>query len=161
MPEIQVLSLQLKALELHRDVLRCIDGAIPFPIIFELAFDGRVRVIAAYKRPSEADASRWVLSDYFATEWLPADCQRANMPVALYIGGLYEKLLSGLIPLPARPEESLTDLVARMEQVAGKRRDLDKAAALLTKEGQFNRKVEINAKLRRLNDEILGLIINS
>ena len=39
-PEIQVFSLQLKTPELHRDVLRCIDGAIPFPIMFELAFEG-------------------------------------------------------------------------------------------------------------------------
>src|SRR5690606_34789473 len=37
-PEIQVFRIQLKTPELHRDVLRCIDGAIPFPIVFELVF---------------------------------------------------------------------------------------------------------------------------
>jgi hypothetical protein len=35
-PEIQVFAIQLKTPELHRDVLRCIDGAVQFPIIFEL-----------------------------------------------------------------------------------------------------------------------------
>lgn len=35
-PEIQVFAIQLKTAELHRDVLRCIDGAVQFPIIFEL-----------------------------------------------------------------------------------------------------------------------------
>ena len=66
-PEIQVFGIQLKTPELNQDVLRCIDGAVQFPILFELSFDGRTQVVAAYKRPSEVDASRWVLSDYFAT----------------------------------------------------------------------------------------------
>src|SRR5690606_3710874 len=98
-PEIQIFSIQLKTPELHGDVLRCIDGAIPFPIVFELTFDGRTQVTAAYKRPNEADASRWVLSDYFASGWLPTGSERTAMPVALHLGGLYEQLLRRLIPL--------------------------------------------------------------
>ena len=156
-PEIQVFSLQLKVPELHRDVLRCIDGAIPFPILFELAFEGRTQVVAAYKRPNESDASRWVLSDYFATDWLPVDCQRTAMPVALHIGGLYEQLLHRLIPLSARPQETLAELVARVEQAQAKQRELDKTTARLEKEKQFNRKVEINAAVRQLKSELESL----
>jgi hypothetical protein len=153
-PEIQVFSLRLKTLELHRDVLRCIDGAIPFPIVFELTFEDRIQVSAAYKRPNEADASRWILSEYFVTDWLPADSERAAMPVALHMGGLYEQLLHHLIPLQVRPQESLADLVARVEQVQAKQRELDKTAVWLAKEKQFNRKVEINAQLRKLKTEL-------
>lgn len=157
-PEIQVFSIQLKTPELHSDVLRCIDGAIPFPIVFELTFDGRTQVTAAYKRPNEADASRWVLSDYFASGWLPTDSERAAMPVALHLGGLYEQLLHRLMPWPARPQETLAELVARVEQVQAKQRELDKTQARLAKEKQFNRKVEINATLRQLTHELQGLI---
>ncbi len=156
-PEIQVFSLQLKTPELHRDVLRCIDGAIPFPILFELAFEGKTQVVAAYKRPNESDASRWVLSDYFATDWLPVDCQRTAMPVALHMGGLYEQLLHRLIPLSARPQETLAELVARVEQAQAKQRELDKTTARLEKEKQFNRKVEINAAVRQLKSELESL----
>jgi len=156
-PEIQVFSLQLKTPELHRDVLRCIDGAIPFPILFELAFEGRTQVVAAYKRPNESDASRWVLSDYFATDWLPVDCQRTAMPVALHMGGLYEQLLHRLIPLSARPQETLAELVARVEQAQAKQRELDKTTARLANEKQFNRKVEINAAVRQLKSELESL----
>jgi hypothetical protein len=156
-PEIQVFSLQLKVPELHLDVLRCIDGAIPFPILFELAFDGRTQVAAAYKRPNESDASRRVLSDYFATDWLPIDCQRTAMPVALHMGGLYEQLLHRLIPLSARPQETLAELVARVVQAQAKQRELDKTTARLEKEKQFNRKVEINAAVRQLKTELESL----
>ena len=157
-PEIQIFSIQLKTPELHADVLRCIDGAIPFPIVFELTFGGKTQVVAAYKRPNEADASRWVLSDYFATDWLPMDGERTAMPVALHLGGLYEQLLHRLIPLSARPQETLAELVARVEQAQAKQRELDKTTAQLAKEKQFNRKVEINAQLRKLKIEVNRLM---
>lgn len=153
-PELQVFSIQLKTSELNLDVLRCIDGAVQFPIIFELSFNGRTKVIAAYKRPNESDASRWVMSDYFTTAWLPSDYERAAMPLALDLGGLYELMLHRLIPTPARPQESLADLVARVELIAAKQREVEKAASRLAKEKQFNRKVEINAKLRILKIEL-------
>jgi hypothetical protein len=153
-PEIQVFAIQLKVPELNLDVLRCIDGAVQFPIIFELGFDGRTQVVAAYKRPSESDASRWVLSDYFATEWLPSDVQRTAMPLALDLGSLYEQVLQRLIPLPARQQEDLADLVARVEMVTAKQREVEKTASKLAKEKQFNRKVEISASLRQLKNEL-------
>lgn len=153
-PELQIFSIQLKTSELNLDVLRCIDGAVQFPILFELNFDGRTQVIAAYKRPSESDGSRWVLSDYFATAWLPSGLERAAMPLALDLGGLYEQALHRLIPTPARPQESIADLVARVELVAAKQREVEKAASKLAKEKQFNRKVEINATLRQLKSEL-------
>lgn len=152
-PEIQVFTLQLKTPELHRDVLRCIDEAIPFPIVFELVFEGRTQVIAAYKRLNESDASRWVISDYFATDWMPACSQRTPMPVALNLGGLYEQLLHRLIPLSVRPQETLTELMARVAQVQAKQREMEKTAARLRKEKQFNRKVEINTQLRQLKND--------
>lgn len=153
-PEIQVFAIQLKTPELNLDVLRCIDGAVQFPIIFELGFDGKTQVIAAYKRPNESDASRWVLSDYFATEWLPSDIPRTAMPLALDLGSLYEQVLQRLVPLPARQQECLADLVARVERVAAKQREVEKTASKLAKEKQFNRKVEINTSLRQLKTEL-------
>ena len=93
----------------------------------------------------------------FATDWLPGDCERTAMPVALHLGGLYEQLLHRLIPLPTRPQETLTALVARVEQAQAKQRELDKTTALLAKEKQFNRKVEINATVRQLKSELESL----
>lgn len=155
--EIQVFGIQLKKQKLDQDVLRCIDESVPFPIIFELGFDDRTQVIAAYKRPNESDASRWVLSDYFATEWLPSDVPRTSMPLALDLGGLYEQILQRLIPLSARQHETLVDLIGRVELVATKQRELERAARRIANERQFNRRVEINAHLRQLKNELEGL----
>lgn len=156
-PEIQVFAIQLKTPELSVDVLRAIDQAVQFPIIFELAHAGRRQVMACHKRPSEGDASRWVLSDHFASGWLADNAERGAMPVALHLGGLYEQLLRALLPLPARPHETLAEHIARLDTLAAKQREADKTAARLEKERQFNRKVAINADLRRLQTEVEAL----
>ena len=160
-PEIQVFAIQLKTSELHRDVLRCIDGAVQFPIIFELTHgqgaDARSQVVAAYKRPSETDLASWVCSDYFESGWIPATAERTPLPLALDLGGLYEQLLRRLVPVAARPNESLGVQVIRVEQVRAKEREVAQAQVRLAKEKQFNRKVEANSRLRQLTTELQAL----
>lgn len=159
-PEIQIFSIQLKKTELHEDVLRCIDGAVQFPIIFELhqgqGDQAKTRVMGAYKRRNEADVSRWVVSGYFSTDWVYATSPRAVMPLALDMAALYEALLHRVISLPARVQEPLAEFVGRVELIAAKQREVNKAEASLSREKQFNRKVEINAELRKLITELEG-----
>jgi hypothetical protein len=160
-PEIQVFAIQLKMSELHRDVLRCIDGAVQFPIIFELTHgqgaEARSQVAAAYKRPSETDPASWVCSDYFESAWTPATTARAPLPLALDLAGLYDQLLLALIPLGKRESEPLAALVKRAELAAAKRHEIQRVQARLAKEKQFNRKVGLNAQLRELKTELESL----
>lgn len=156
-PEIQIFRVDLKTGELHEDVLRCIDKAIPFPLVFELQYNHQYKVTAAFKRPSEADTAKWVISDYFETDWLDANTQRKPLPVALDLSGLYEKLLEPIMPHKSRDNEDLQTHVSRMDQVHAKERELEKIQARLRKEKQFNKKVAINAELRKLKQEIQQL----
>lgn len=151
-PEIQIFSITLKGDELKPEVLRCIDLAIPFPIIFELRFDGKVEPVAAFKRPSEADASKWVISEYFDGDWAPDDTPRKALPMVLDLETLYNHLLAPLMPYPVRPGENLQTQVERMERIRLMRRELERCEARLRKEKQFNRKVAINAELRELKN---------
>lgn len=157
-PEIQVFAIQLKTPELHPDVLRCIDGAIQYPIIFELTYglggEANTQVVAAYKRPSDSDSANWVCSEYFKSGWAPMTTERKPLPLALDLRGLYEQLLYQLMPIAVRNQETLRDLVSRAEQVIAKGREVVKTEARLFKEKQFNRKVEINSALRQLKSEL-------
>ena len=81
-PEIQIFAIALKTPELSEEVLRCIDQAIPFPIFYQLIFEDRIKFKAAYKRPNDADASKWVVDSYFETDWQLSDTERSELPVA-------------------------------------------------------------------------------
>lgn len=156
-PEIQVFSVALKGGELKPEVLRCIDQAIPFPLFFELRYDGKVRPVAAYKRPSEADSAKWGISEYFEGDWVSADTPRKTLPMVFDLEALYGHLLMPLMPYPARPGESLQTRVERMERIRLKLRELERCEVRLRKEKQFNRKVAINADLRDLKQELEDL----
>lgn len=155
--EIQVFDIVQKAPALDEDVLRTIDRAIPSPIIFQLHHEQRTRMVAAFKRPSEADASKWVIDGYFAGDWLPVDTARQPLPVALDLYGLYEQLLRSLLPNPARPGESLPEQLQRLNRLRSLQKEHAKLEARLHKEKQFNRKVVLNAQLRNIQNEITDL----
>ena len=73
------------------------------------------------------------------------------------MGQLYEKLLDGLMPYPARPGEDLQTRVERMERIRFRQRELERCEARLRKEKQFNRKVAINAELREIKNLLAEL----
>lgn len=157
-PEIQIFHIILKTGELKQEVLRCIDQAIPFPLVFELYNEGKVKGITAYKRPNEADAAKSVISPYFATAWLPEDAPRQPLPVVFDLETLYAQLLAPLLPYPPRPGERLQEQVDRMAEIGQLQRELERCEARLAKEKQFNRKVAINADRRELQQQLAGLI---
>ncbi|MBD9607423.1 DUF4391 domain-containing protein [Pseudomonas sp. PDM08] len=155
--EIQIFDIMQKTAELDEEVLRAIDRAIPLPIIFQLHHEQRTRMVAAFKRPSEADARKWVIDGYFAGGWLPADSTRQPLPVVLDLRRLYEQLLRCLLPKPARPGESLPEQMERLDRLRSLQSEHAKLDARLHKEKQFNRKVVLNALLREIQNEIAEL----
>jgi len=152
--EIQVFGVTLRSASLDEDVLRAIDKAIPYPLIFELTHSGKRKAIAAFKRPSEADSQKWVVSEYFATDWEPEDNPRKALPTALNLGGLYDRLLTALMPPEAGAAEPLEARVRRVEALRGKEREIERIKQRLGREQQFNKRVAINAELRAAINEL-------
>ncbi len=157
--EIQVFDIALRSAELDDRVLACIDKAIPFPLLFQLHLAGNVKMKAAYKRPSDADSGKWVVGEYFSGPWQPAEGERQALPVALELVGLYELVLRSLLPLSSRTGETLRDQVMRIETARKLERECSRLQAQLLAEKQFNRKVEINATLRTLKQELAALTV--
>ena len=155
--EFQVLTIVLKTGTLRDVVLQAIDKVIPSPILFELSFQNKIRYVAAYKRPSEADSGKWVVSSYFETKWFSKNSKRVALPVVLDLCTLYCNILKSFIPLPSRDKETLDELIVRADQLKMLQRESSKAISRMKREKQFNRKVEINAELRNLGQEIEGL----
>jgi hypothetical protein len=156
-PEIEVFEIALKLPDVNHSVLRCIDKAIPFPILFVLRYDGHSQPVAAYKRPSDAASDQWVVGEYHAAPWQKDELVRPGLPVALDLQGLYEQLLRQHFAVPARAGESLRDQLDRLSLLSVKQTAAAKLETRLAQEKQFNRKVEINAQLRTIRTELHAL----
>lgn len=155
--EIQVFSLHLKSDALDPAILRTLDKAVPFPLLYEIHHADRIRFAASYKRPSETDSAKWVIEGTFLLDWQSADIPRLPLPVALDLSSLHDQLIRQHLTLPARPHESLRDHIARAQAIQTKQREATQLEAKLQRERQFARKIELNQQLRVLLAELTSL----
>lgn len=156
--EIAIIELRLKTPELDEEVLHAIDKRVRIPIIYQLRYEARIKTIAAYKRPSDADAKLWVVDAYFCSEWQPVSSPSTEMPIALDLAVLYEQMLRAYMPYSARPGESLKAQVERIKTVRVQQQACEKLETQINKEKQFNRKVELNSQLRECRKALQQLI---
>ncbi len=159
-PELQIFDIRLKGNDVDEALLRVIDKAIPFPIIYQIHRGDEVKVKAAYKRPSDADKSKWVIEAYVESDWIPGDTQKTALPIALDLSKLYEQMLKALIPkaLPIMEAQgSMKEQMELIEMIKAKERAYEKLKSKRDKEKQFNKKVKLNKELRILDQEIRQL----
>lgn len=156
--EVQIFSVNTRVERLDVEIFRYIDKLIPSPIIFEVYFQDKVKVIAAYKRLNQADKSKVVIGDYFQTEWLPIE--RQNLPLFLRLNELYEFLISQLLPNQTNGS-SLADKMRLNQEIALLETRIKQLEQQLKREKQFNRKAELNINLLRLRDEYIQLTSSS
>lgn len=179
--EIQIFRLIQKTDSLNEDVLYAIDKAIPFPILFELYYNDRIKLMAACKRPNELNTRSWVVGDYYAGEWFSKDAPRTTLPVALNLGVLYEQLLIPLVlqqtkqlivrnktqlKLIAESESvfspiSLEEIIAHSEAVKSQVCKVGQIQSQLKRERQFSKSVIINAELREAKKQLELLLVTS
>jgi len=155
--EIQVFNIQLKTHELTEGVLLSIDKAIPHPIIYQLFFEDKIRVVLAYKRLNESDETKWVVEQYFSSAWLPideAELLKTPLPIVLNLGGLYEQMLKALMPIAANQGENIKAQTERLNQITQKQKEISQLQSKMRNEKQFNRKVEMNNQLKTLQNKL-------
>lgn len=156
--EIEVFEVRLTEPILEETVLRQIDKEIPYHILFILTCEGKVQAWIGYKEAAASGNNAFKINRYYHTEWMPENELRFSID-GLNMDAVYENLvrqIAGEI-LQTNPNERLKDSVERDE---GRRRLEKQIAALegkIRKEKQLNRRMEMNAELKRLKKELESL----
>jgi len=156
-PEIQIFDIFLKTKEVDQVLLEVIDKAIPLPIIFQIHKGNKVKIKAAYKRPSESANNKWVIESYFESEWLDKDVAKQPMPQALDLGKLYEQLLKSLMPVEvtsSKTTQTLDEQVDKINKINCLKKEMDKLDSKYKKEKQRNRQFEINKQIKLKQKEL-------
>lgn len=148
--EIEVFEVKLNVPQLDEAVLRQIDKAIPYHILFVLTYEGKAQAWIGYKEAS-AGGNAFKVNRYYHTDWMPEN-ELQFMLGGLNMDAVYESLVRQIAGerLQALSHESLKESVGRDEE----RRRIEKQIAALEnrihKEKQLNRKMELNAELKKL-----------
>lgn len=162
--EIQIFQIQSRVEKIDLSILSFIDKLIPSPIIFEVAYEGKIQVVAAYKRLSHSDSSKTVLGDYYYSEKLE-DIKRVDLPVYLKLADLYQHFIEQLLPtqaesIPAPEAHSLSieEKLIQAKKIEDIERQIVRLQAKQRNEKQYNRRVELNTQIQALQKQIAQIL---
>lgn len=153
--EVEVFEVRLNEPKLDEAVLKQIDKEIPYHILFILTCDGKAQAWIGYKEAAASGNNAFKVNRYYHTDWMPEDELQLRID-GLNMDTVYESLVRQIAgdKLQADSGESLKESVERDE----KKKQLEKQIATLEskmrKEKQLNRRMEMNAELKRLKIEL-------
>ena len=158
--EIQIFRVKSRVEDLDVSILSFIDKLILTPIIFEVVYQDKVKVVATYKRLNQADKTKAVIGQYYASEWLE-DHDRVELPLYLKLADLYEHFIAQILPITSSEDSGDDDesvsielKLQKAQQLESLQKQLDKLKSKLRNEKQFNRRVELNKQLQNLQLQI-------
>ena len=158
--EIQIFRVKSRVEDLDVSILSFIDKLILTPIIFEVVYQDKVKVVATYKRLNQADKTKAVIGQYYASGWLE-DVDRVELPLYLKLADLYEHFIAQILPITSSEDSGDDDesvsielKLQRAQQLESLQKQLDKLKSKLRNERQFNRKVELNKKVSELESQL-------
>ena len=158
--EIQIFRVKSRVEDLDVSILSFIDKLILTPIIFEVVYQDKVKVVATYKRLNQADKTKAVIGQYYASEWLE-DHDRIELPIYLKLADLYEHFIAQILPIAlSKDQENDNESVSielqlqKVQQLESLQKQLNQLQSKLRNERQFNRKVELNKKVSELESQL-------
>ena len=157
--EIQIFRVKSRVEDLDVSILSFIDKLILTPIIFEVVYQDKVKVVATYKRLNQADKTKAVIGQYYASEWLE-DHDRIELPLYLKLADLYEHFIAQILQITSSEDSGDDESVSielklqKAQQLESLQKQLDKLKSKLRNEKQFNRRVELNKQLQNLQLQI-------
>lgn len=147
---------------------------IPYPVVLFISYENELCLSSALKRINQADISKLTVDEYLQSDWInlenPSDAA-ASFFESLKVSKLsfenfyrfYQDVCDRIIAF----EAASYGAVFSTEQTPQRKQNIDKIKSLqaeivllrtmIKKETQFNAKVELNIRIKKLNDEMEGL----
>jgi len=150
--EIEVFEVFLKSPNLDDELLRHIDRAVPYHIVFILEYQGRYKACISYKEAATSGNRAFKVNSYYYTDWL----DKQDLPLkleGLTLDAAYENFvrqIAGETLQKMVSDESLKDSVARSEQKELLQRQILALESKIRKEKQLNKQMQINSELKKL-----------
>ena len=169
-PEVEVIEVLVhKGYKLKR-IAEIIMRTIPYPMVLIFKLEDKRKLYVAHQRTSQSDSSKNTVEEFIATEWLESDSalfakldikqMRFTNFYALYsdiVDTISIYNLSAIMPT----DDNITGAEARelSAQIENIEQEITSLRARLKKESQFNRRMELNIEIKRLEqnkNKLLG-----
>ena len=139
-------------------VLKQIDKEIPYHILFVLTCNGKAQAWIGYKEAAASGSNAFKVSRYYHTDWMPEDELHLSID-GLNMDAVYESLVRQIAgdKLQTDSGESLKESVERDEKKKQLERQIAALESKMRREKQLNRRMEINAELKKSKKELFEI----
>lgn len=155
--EIQVFDIELRKKDGVADLLRVIDKAIPYTIIFRLDYRGQILISTSKKHIHPSNENGGVIDWTFTTDWFEKEHDNYNLNLERSLDHVYLnfcKKISGRCNIA----KSISDLIGFETQFNLLNNAINKLKLNISTSKQFNRKVELNTQLALKTEELSKLL---
>lgn len=153
LPELEVFEVKLNTPDISEAVLRQIDLAIPYYILFLLEYNGKYKAAISFKEVTENKNIK--VNNYYYTNWL--DEQELPLKIeGLNIDTVYENFVRQIAGQNLEKQENtnLKQSIAKADEKAKLQKQIAALENKIRKEKQFNKKVELNMELKKLKGRL-------
>ncbi len=152
--EIQVFKIELKLKTDITKVLEIINKAIPYHIVFWIEFNNHAYITTAAKHPHPTNDNISVIDWTFTSDWFE---KNKNNYVLNLIGSLDSVFKDLCVQLTGKADlsEKPMDLILENQQETNRlENEINKLKSAISSSKQFNIKVELNMKLKKVEKEL-------
>lgn len=160
-PEIEFLEVQLDCEGNPKRLAEIIMRTIPYPMVIFFKSQDKVQLWLAHQRLNQSDPSKNTLEEFVTTEWLPEDdplFKRLDIRTMRFTNcwTLYSDLVDAVSIYNAEQfigtTKTLDGQIARkvLNEIALLESEIVKLRNALKKETQFNRKLDMNMQIKKL-----------
>ena len=154
--EIQIFLIELKAKEEIPTILQIIDKAIPYHIIFAIKFQDDIQFSTSAKHIHPTNDNISIIDWTFNSPWGNADNQPYNLILKTNIDTIFNDFCFQLSGQQKLTEQSITSLIQYQKQIKDLQKTITKLKTQIKKSKQFNKKVELNIELKKIEEELLS-----
>ncbi len=132
--EIQIFEIELKEQVIPKNVLKVIDKAIPYQILYRFTYKGNEAYGITLKENRCAE-------NYYFSEW---NEKKFFDFTGIDLEKVYQKIVKTFIPGEVQTKSSFDEIIGADNKIKALENEIAALGSRISKEKQFNRKVELN-----------------
>ncbi|MDR2147671.1 MAG: DUF4391 domain-containing protein [Tannerella sp.] len=152
--EIQIFSIELKRQKNIKSILEIIDKAIPYPIIFIVIYEDSAYLSASAKHLSPLYGEKSVIDWTFTSPWFRKTEKKYIITLRKDIDTVFFEFCRQLSPKSNGTIKNINDLSLYNSNIYSLEKEIEKLKKKIISCTQFNKKVELNLKLKKLEEDL-------
>lgn len=152
--EIQIFKLELKLQSDIHKVLEIINKAIPYHIIFWVEFKDQAYISTAAKHPHPTNEDLSIVDWTFTSDWFSTPGSPFHFNLKSTLDTVFKNFCVQLTGKPDLFKKSMDSILQNQHGVKQLNKEISRLKSAISKSKQFNEKVTLNLKLKKIEKEL-------